>query len=97
MGTGSNTRNDYDHTAPLFVYRLLLKYTTDQYTHTNIKLFTQQEFLQVPILICVVESVNNVSIMDSLALTVHSSLRVEYTTNHHTNLFPFPLHCNTDT
>lgn len=63
---------------------------------TNIKLFKQQEFLQLPILICVAESANNVSITDSLAPTVHTSFRVEHT-NHHTNLFPFTLHPNTDT
>lgn len=80
----------------MFLYKLQLNYITDQYIHTNIKLFTQQVFLQVPISICTVESVNNVSIMDSLAPTVHTSLRVEYT-NHHTILFPFPLHPNTDT
>jgi len=80
----------------MFLYKLQFTYTTDQYIHTNIKLLTQQEFLQVHILICIVESVNNVSIMDSLVPTVHTSLRVEYT-NHHTNLFPFPPHPNTDT
>jgi hypothetical protein len=33
-----------------FLYKLELNYTSDQYIHTNTKLFTQQEFLQVPYL-----------------------------------------------
>jgi hypothetical protein len=45
----------------IVLVQITLNYTTDQYIHTNIKLFTQQEFLRVPISICVVGSVNNVS------------------------------------
>ena len=59
-------------------------------------LFKQQGFLQMHILLCIVEPVQGVSVLDSLLPTVPINSRMEYT-NHHKNLIPFPLHCNTDT
>ena len=96
MGTGSNTcemTKTILHHCFCTNYNWIIPLIN---ISTQTKLSTQQEFLQVPISICIVESMNNVSIMDSLAPTVHTSLRVEYT-NHYTILFPFPLHPNTDT
>ena len=95
MGTGSNT---YEITKTILHYCSCTNYTElyhwSIYPHKHKTFHTTGISTGAYLNLC--SRKREQCVTNSLAPTVHTSLRVEYI-NHHTNPLPFPLHPNTDT